>query len=117
METPCSVPAPGHAVLYFTKLATVSGQQRDDYVGVVECGAIPHLVRLQSSPTYEIRDLAVRALVAGALPGTRYREEYQQAQKARTQLEMLQEQRSKSNDSAEGVSPRGGHGAAPTRRS
>jgi ankyrin repeat protein len=73
---------------YFAKLAT--SRQRD---GVVECGAIPHLVRLQSSPIYEIREQAVKALVAGAKASTRYREAFQEAQKAR-KLEVLQQRAS-----------------------
>jgi hypothetical protein len=48
------------------------------------------LVRLQSSPIYEIKDLAVRALIAGARACPRYRKALQEAQAA-GKLAALQE--------------------------
>jgi ankyrin repeat protein len=92
-----SNPVQLEAVRFFANLAE-SGvpEQADD---VVECGAIPHLVRLQSSPIYEIKDLAVRALIAGARACPRYHKALQEAQAAR-KLAALQD---RSNDSEEAL--------------
>jgi Armadillo/beta-catenin-like repeat len=80
---------------YFAKLS-ISEQLCDD---VVECGAIPHLVRLQSSSVYGIKEQAVKALVAGAKASTRYREAFRTARKAR-KLEVPQQL---ANNNAEAI--------------
>jgi ankyrin repeat protein len=93
---------PTQQLLVTKYFATLTLRDAD---AVATSGAIPHLVRLSSSPDDTIKDEAVRALFAGAAASTRFQKVFEEENGARN-LAAMQER--SNNDNADASS----HGVA-----